>query len=277
MVVSLYRYGRLGNRLFTFSNLIAFSELFKVPILMPAFSDYRKLFPFFLSNPFCAYGFPDGKIPRFTEAFSIVIWGRLGLLPSVRFWDARYVYFDKEDLDDKRVQEMIHSKVVVFEGWDFCSRRAITEFKDKIRKVFTPQKQVAEKTQELAAQMRSRAEILVGVHVRWGDYRGTDRFFDLTEYADRMQEVRSIFSPAKVAFAIFSPEKVSPDSLPENSYVRSGGRAVEDMYALAECDYLIGPPSTFSMWASYYGGRPLFLMRKGEHFSDKSVAKVATP
>ena len=45
MIVSFFRYGRLGNRLFSFSNLIAFSEVYKVPILMPSFADYGALFP----------------------------------------------------------------------------------------------------------------------------------------------------------------------------------------------------------------------------------------
>ena len=32
---------------------------------------------------------------------------------------------------------------------------------------------------------------------------------------------------------------------------------IEDLYALSLCDYILGPPSTFSMWASFYGKKPL--------------------
>jgi hypothetical protein len=35
------------------------------------------------------------------------------------------------------------------------------------------------------------------------------------------------------------------------------GHLVEDMYAFAGCDYLVGPPSTFTTWASFYGQVPL--------------------
>jgi len=38
----------------------------------------------------------------------------------------------------------------------------------------------------------------------------------------------------------------------------STGVPVEDMYALAECDYIIGPVSSFTQWASFYGNKPLF-------------------
>jgi hypothetical protein len=32
------------------------------------------------------------------------------------------------------------------------------------------------------------------------------------------------------------------------------------MYAFAECDYIFGPPSTYTMWASFYGNKPLYMM-----------------
>jgi hypothetical protein len=30
-----------------------------------------------------------------------------------------------------------------------------------------------------------------------------------------------------------------------------------DLYSLARCDYVFGPPSTYSQWASFYGNKPL--------------------
>ena len=41
---------------------------------------------------------------------------------------------------------------------------------------------------------------------------------------------------------------------------------IEDLYALSICDYILGPPSTFSMWASFYGGVPLRFIK---HSNDK--------
>ena len=32
---------------------------------------------------------------------------------------------------------------------------------------------------------------------------------------------------------------------------------MSDLYALAGCDYILGPPGTFSQWASFYGEKPL--------------------
>jgi len=32
---------------------------------------------------------------------------------------------------------------------------------------------------------------------------------------------------------------------------------VSDIFALSDCDYILGPKSTFTQWASFYGARPL--------------------
>lgn len=41
--------------------------------------------------------------------------------------------------------------------------------------------------------------------------------------------------------------------------------AIGDLYALSQCDYIIGPPSTFNCWASFIGDVPLYTMfKKGE-------------
>ena len=39
-----------------------------------------------------------------------------------------------------------------------------------------------------------------------------------------------------------------------------GGNAVEDLYMLSECDYVIGPPSTYSLVAAMYRDIPLCRM-----------------
>ena len=277
MIATFYRYGRLGNRLFTFSNLIAFSELHKVPVAMPAFADYRKNFPYFDGNPLCVYGANGGYLTRIVSALSCGLAGSVGLVPTVRFWDGRRVYFDAEDEKDSRVQKMIRCRTVLFQGWDFCSRSAILSFRDRILTVFAPKAALRNHLRSQIEPLRDRGDLIIGLHIRWGDYRGTDRFFDLSEYKERMNQVREIFSPKKVLFLVFSHDKIPEDSLPENSVVCSSENAVADMYALAECDYIVGPPSTFSMWASYYGGHPLFVMRSKQPFTGISMARMATP
>ena len=50
-------------------------------------------------------------------------------------------------------------------------------------------------------------------------------------------------------------------------------KPVEDMYSLSKCDYIIGPYSSFSAWASFYGEVPYCMLerRKEISLSDFSV------
>ena len=194
MIASFYPYGRLGNRLFTFSNLIAFAELKKVPLMVPAFSKYRKDFPFFQGNRACKYkvGASEGTFE--SSPFLIAISAKAGLIPTVRFWEERHVFFDAEDADDPRVHALVESPRIVFEGWNFRSRQAIVNSRQTIKQVFKPSEKIETTVKHRIAAGRTLADVLIGVHVRWDDYRGSERFFDKSEYTCRMLEVLDLSS-----------------------------------------------------------------------------------
>ena len=111
---------------------------------------------------------------------------------------------------------------------------------------------------------REGLDLLVGVHVRLGDYaewQGGRYFFQIGEYARWMHEVVAIQARQRVGFLICSNGDVD-ELLKINGLhaTRGPGSAVADLYALAACDLLIGPPSTFTLWASYYGQVPLHML-----------------
>jgi hypothetical protein len=64
----------------------------------------------------------------------------------------------------------------------------------------------------------------------------------------------------RVAFLICSDELVPLDRFCGLNIFLGTGHLIEDMYALAKCDLLMGPQSTFSGWASFYGSVPLYLI-----------------
>ena len=76
-----------------------------------------------------------------------------------------------------------------------------------------------------------------------------------------MNSVVKLFNRKKIKFFIGS-------NIPQNQGLFynfncgfGSGHLIEDMYALAECDYVVGPPSSYSMWASFYGDKPLYTIR----------------
>ncbi len=108
--------------------------------------------------------------------------------------------------------------------------------------------------------LRREADIVIGVHIRQGDYRGWfdgKYFFPAARYAAWMHELAAQFPGRRVAFFVCSDEPRSLGEFPGLTVGLGTDSPVSDIYALARCDYILGTKSTFSQWASFYGEKPL--------------------
>lgn len=108
-------------------------------------------------------------------------------------------------------------------------------------------------------------DIKVGVHIRRGDYRGWNNgkyYYDDEVYNDKIEQFANLFKNKKILFILFSNEKVTLK--PKQDYIISKCSWHEDHYLLSLCDYIIGAPSTFTIWASFIGNVPLM------HIYDKN-------
>lgn len=61
---------------------------------------------------------------------------------------------------------------------------------------------------------------------------------------------------------ILLAEKLNKVDFSSNCILRPEEGPVPDLYSLGPRDYILGPESTFSRWASFCGGKPLIVMRK---------------
>ena len=73
-----------------------------------------------------------------------------------------------------------------------------------------------------------------------------------------MKELAELFPDRKVAFLVCSDEIRNEREFPGLTVGFGPGSPLGDLCALAKCDYIFGPLSTFSQWASFYGNKPLF-------------------
>jgi hypothetical protein len=76
-----------------------------------------------------------------------------------------------------------------------------------------------------------------------------------------MRQIRAALPNRSVRFLLVSDESIDMSNFSEFDVVAGLGDAVGDLYSLARCDYLIGPPSTYTSWASWYGGVSFYHMQ----------------
>lgn len=100
----------------------------------------------------------------------------------------------------------------------------------------------------------SSSNIIIGIHIRRGDYMtwmDGKFYFDDDVYYKVINKMRSFFYSQNILIIIFSNiiinMQVSEDTIISNN------EWFIDHYVMSQCNYLIGPPSTFTMWASYIG------------------------
>lgn len=146
-------------------------------------------------------------------------------------------------------------KIWLMDGWGFQAVRSLEKHSDKVREFLVPAKIHRDKTAEILAEARSKGSFLVGVHIRGTDYKtylNGKYYFEPSYYRSVMSGIAEKFG-SSTTFLVCSDEPQDFSSIPNLSITVSKGNLVEDMYALAGCDLILGPPSTFSSWAAFYG------------------------
>ena len=149
----------------------------------------------------------------------------------------------------------------------FHDRSAFARHAGRIRTFSRPAPAVAAVAAGRVAEARRGCDRLVGVHVRRGDYRSFDDglyWHEPPEYAALMRDVAALTPGARVGFLVCSNERVDPADYPGLAVTAGPGGEATDLFALAGCDALAGPPSTYTGWASFAGEVPRYLFHPKE-------------
>ena len=152
-------------------------------------------------------------------------------------------------------------RVVSF--WDYVNVTGAERQADKLRMFFAPKSSVIGEAAKFWQDIHVQGDVMVAVHVRRGDYakwQGGKFFFDDGVYSRKMAEIEKAFADKgkKVRFVIFSHEPVNLANYSISSPVfKSDFNAIQDQWLMSRCDYIMGPPSTFSLWAAFIGKKLL--------------------
>ncbi|MEG4343761.1 alpha-1,2-fucosyltransferase [Microcoleus sp. A003_D6] len=271
MLIISAKSGQLGNRLLLFANFIALAIENNLTVLNPAFEEYAEFFVGTASNLLCCYPpqyftVPGNKFIRSKYFKLINNLSKKNILKTQEITREKPFNWVKY----RDIETLKHGSIVCFQGWIFRDGWFVEDvpklhkYADKIRAYFRLLEQYTINVENLILNVKNNADIIIGVHIRQGDYaqHQNGRYFYKTEqYLEVMNSAVKLFEGKKIKFLICSNIPQSSSLFDRFNCIFANGHLIEDMYALAECDYIIGPPSSYTMWASFYGEKPLYMIR----------------
>ena len=270
----------MGNRLFNFANFIAFAVETNQTLMNPSFDEYAPYFETTSGDILCRY--PPKQSPAFLKITPTIrrrlhrLFGTYAirwihrlrlqrwLIPVVRVPE-RQIYL----LDDNPAARtpFLDHRVTMVAGLNFRDISGIERHLDTIREYFKPVAQHRQRIDSVVTKARQDCDILVGVHIRQGDYEthlGGRYFFGMDVFQSFMRKVERLMSNKRIGFLICSNAPLDIEDFAGHTVSFGSNHFVEDMYSFAACDYILGPPSTYTLWASLYGGAKLYFIQNPE-------------
>lgn len=189
------------------------------------------------------------------------------LLIKTRLIRCLWLQHPRQRTDPEVHRLLSRSPLIAADGWSFRHPQLFMKYRAEIASLFAfrPAKVAAK-----AAWLRSLpgADVRLGLHIRRGDYarwQGGAYFFADDEYAERVRQFAALFPGKRVQVLVATNDPRADLGLLRS---RSGvadmhltrGNPGEDLYLLSECDYIMGPKSTFSLVAAFYHDHPLHWM-----------------
>jgi hypothetical protein len=261
----------LCNRLFPFAHLITCAQEHQFRVRHAAFSEFSEFFEGTASQlvpsfPGTTTSLPDWLRRKVGKVFGCVQRILKKLRPQ-----ATMVLGDQDTCDvsaPEILQAFRANKTTWLSGLYYYDSRSFQKHAALVRAFFRPVESVRQLVSASVLPARDSTDILVGVHIRHGDYvtfcNGI-MFYTFAEYAQLMQIVRGLFPEKRVSFLVCSNATLPMDEFAGLRVHVGPGHFVGDLYALASCDYIMGPPSTFSEWASFYGQVPRYMHRAKDY------------
>jgi hypothetical protein len=285
-----YSNGRLCNRLGLFAHFVAFCIEHDGFLINLNFAEYSENFKNINSGIISFYPKKEVNIPWNWLTYYLFKTGVFLLKkhPSSFYLEEELQVneiitkdncFDLQELEVDKSKK--HIKFFFCKGWRFRCYDLVAKHAKVLRDVFQPNEVIENWTLERLQKVKPKETIIIAVHMRLGDYRyhWNGRFcFSIDIYKRLMLSVENLFSKQyNVKFLLFSDESQSLDLFEEFNVDLSGGTALQDLYLMSKCNYIIGPPSSFSNWASFYGKVPLWHIQQGNIEPQLNDFKVYLP
>ncbi len=237
IIIVLGKYGGFCNRLFQSLHFHAYALDNGIKIFNPTMLGLLKY---------------DNNFFYFLDSLNNLL---LGFLTKyVKFFYKKkeiYFYFNKNNF------------IKICEGWNFRDYKSTIIYNKKLSKIYSFKSDyLSIKSKRIIKdldKLKKQGKFLVGLHIRKGDYKSWEEgkfYFSDDFYYKAVNNIKlSLQKENRDPYIVaVSDEKIG---LREGIDFIVNGSWKDDQLALQKCDLILGPPSTFTMWASYISRIPL--------------------
>lgn len=262
-IILINNSGRLANQLWSAASVYAFCLESKL--------DYSN-YPFFRYNSYFEHKIGAlekilSRLPLKIALVTLKIYSKILTIICKKkiVFDLEREFFlqPTHNNDSLQLEQLLKikrkDKVVYFSGWLFRNPDGISKYYREIKRYFKPIDEIYTKVKKYIEEQRRGIDILVGVHIRQGDYK----HWQGGKFYYRNEEVRDILrdfsdkTDKRVKFIICSDGEVDTQLFSDLDIGMGLGTEIEDLYTLAKTDLIIGSNSTYGSWAAFYGNIPL--------------------
>jgi hypothetical protein len=288
LIIYTFSAGRFGNQLLRFFHWTAWVRELdgECSVLHLPFWPYAKLFSEWSRRPGCVHpargGGADLLARIVDQAPAAKQWEINWKLQRIALRAARQLHPFGVDLLDKPTHEVVNledpafvdraraARYLVCAGWEYSCWSWLERHSSEVRSQFVPLPLYGDPAKSFIADLRGHHDVLIGLFARRGDYR---TFFDgkfyysWSDYVRLAREAMEHYPGKRVMIVAASDDPIplaAFDGLPvtlTSGSVNSGGHWLESFLELAQCDILLGPPSTFVACAAFYGDKPWWPLR----------------
>lgn len=270
----LPQFGQLGNQLTIMAHLIAFAKTYNYEIIYP----YSK----FLNENLKSNKIMDGKFKysKFLsfKLYSILLINLIKIITLKRdFFFGSSLIINNEFIADNQINPNQLPTRIIITSWLFRFYSGVKQHDKYLRGQLLFEEKIVNKVNIQISEIKKtfNKHTLIGIHVRRGDYirwLNGIHYYDLNFYYLKMSELSKNFS--NCLFIICSNEIVNFSNIENLKMYYTNGLAIEDLCFLSQCDYILGPPSTFSGWAAFMGNKLIhFLNNQDEQILLSSFQK----
>jgi hypothetical protein len=148
-------------------------------------------------------------------------------------------------------------------GFHFTAKDLVTKHREKICKILDFRSSLKSPIDAILQKARSKYSLILGVHIRENDFKDFydgKYFVSANHYLKLIDQFKKLKSEKSVGVLICSDSTEILDEIEEQypDYILPKGSVAQDMYALSQCDYILGPQATtMSAWAAYFGNTKL--------------------